>query len=236
MSMILRCAFVLIALCAQQTLAQPVSGCPEGQAMQSSDPSGRRVTCIQVTEADIIGQWAMTGTTNCLQATRGFDPQNFSPLISTLTNAVSQLAGTFIGTRTFYVGGTGHTVGTTHSTTFPATNYTTTSSSPGFQGGASVATLDANFTWSIQPDGTILIDDDNSIGQPITAPASLLGQTVTIENVPSFLGYISKDKRTIEMTHVTMAVETSVRRNASGVEQSRTPRFCTRARVLTRLP
>ena len=256
----------VIALCAQQSNAQPVNGCPPGQAMQSSDPSGRRISCVPVPDlatitgliaseaavrasadqalsaridaiapADIVGTWAVTGTTTCLQATGGFNTQSFSPLISTSTTSVSQLAGTFLGTRTFYVGGTGRSVGTTHSMTFPATNYNTTSSTPGSTGGASIATLDASFTWSIQSDGTLLIDDDNSIAQPLTAPPSLLGQTVTIENVPSYIGYISRDKKTIVAMHVTMSVETSVRRNASGAELARTPRYCGRSRVMTRL-
>ena len=154
---------------------------------------------------------------------------------------MSRLGGTFIGTRTFYAGGTGRSVGTTHSMTFPALNYFSTgpntfATSPGFAGAASVATLDAAFTWTIRSDGTLLIDDDNAIAQPFTAPPSMLGQTVTIENVPSYAGYIGKDKRTIVLTHNDMAIETSVRRDASGNQLSRTPRFCARSRVLSRLP
>jgi hypothetical protein len=37
------------------------------------------------------------------------------------------------------------------------------------------------------------------------------------------------------LTHATMAIETSVLRNPSGAELGRTPRFCARERVLTRL-
>lgn len=239
MRTVLRCALVTVAMAlAQQALAQPVNGCPAGHAMQSSDPSGRNVTCVPVggAESDIIGKWAVTGTTTCLQATGGFNPQTLSPVVSPTPNSVSQLSGTFSGTRTFYAGGTGHSVGTSHTMTFPATNYSNLSSGPGLVGGASVATLDAGFTWSVQSDGTLVIDDDNSIAQPFTAPNSLLGQTVTAENVPSFVGHVSKDKRTILLTHPGMAMETSVRRNAAGQEQSRTPRFCARSRVMTRLP
>lgn len=239
MRTVLRCALTaVVAALAPQALAQPVNGCPAGHAMQSSDPSGKNVTCVAVggAESDIIGKWAVTGTTNCLQATRGFDPQTLSPTVSPSSNSVAQLSGTFSGTRIFYAGGSGRSVGTSHTMTFPATNYSNLFSGPGFTGGASVATLDATFTWSVQSDGTLVINDDNSIAQPFTAPNSLLGQTATIENVPPFVGYVSKDRRTILLTHPGMSMETSVRRNAAGEEQSRTPRFCARSRVMTRLP
>jgi hypothetical protein len=58
---------------------------------------------------------------------------------------------------------------------------------------------------------------------------------VTIENVPPFVGYVSKDKKTIALTHGTMRWS-DVLRDANNVVTSRTPRFCARDRVLTRLP
>jgi hypothetical protein len=204
--------------------------------MQSSDPSGHNVTCIQVTEADIIGQWSVTGTVNCLQARPlGFIPQTFSPVIPTVgTNSVALLGGTINGTRTFYAGGSGRSVATSHTVTSPETNYGVPAGI-GSTGGASVTTVDVSFVWSIQGHGTLVIDDDNSIAQQFTAPPSLLGQLVTIENFPSYVGFISKDKRTITLTHSGMSLETSVRRNASGAELFRTPRYCARSRVMTRL-
>lgn len=38
-------------IAAQATQAQPVNGCPAGQAMQASDPSGRNVTCVPIPDA-----------------------------------------------------------------------------------------------------------------------------------------------------------------------------------------
>ncbi|HEY3073783.1 MAG TPA: hypothetical protein VGJ74_01290 [Burkholderiales bacterium] len=240
MKVVLRCAFAALAMAlgAQQALAQPVNGCPDGQAMQSSDPSGRQVTCIQVTEADIIGQWATTGTTTCLQASGGLDTFTLSPLMPTVGfTVVSQLSGDFLGTNTFYAGGSGRSVGASHVMTFPGTAYGMPP--PGFRspGGASVATLDSTFKWSVQNDGTLLIDHQDPVVQPLTAPPSLLGQTATIDKVPVLVGYISKDKRTIVITHPVMQLETSVRRiGVDGAIQSTSPRFCSRTRVLTRLP
>jgi len=269
MTMGWRCAFAAaaIALGAQSVLAQPVNGCPPGQAMQSSDPSGKRITCVPIpdtanilnllnaetaareaadqglharidglTEADIVGRWSVSGTTSCLQSSNGFNA-NMSPLIPpTGSTTVSQLSGTFLGTRTFNPGGTGHSVGTSHTMSFPGTFFGMTFSGIAGTGGASVATLDAGFTWIIQADGTLQIDDDNSIAQPFTAPPSRVGFTVTIANVPPFVGHISKDRRTITLTHPGMSIETSTLRDPAGVALFSTPRFCARARVLTRLP
>lgn len=258
-------AAVAIALGAQSAAAQSGSGCSPGQAMQSSDASGRNITCVpivdaaalqaetaareamdanilsivgQLTETDIVGRWAMSGTTNCLQSSTGFNA-NFNPLIPTTGSAfVSQLSGTFIGTRTFNADGTGRSVGTSHTMTFPGTfhglGFAGVGTGPA--GGASVAPLDAGFTWSIQPDGTLLIDDDSTIPQTFTAPPFRIGSTVTIENVPPFVGHISKDRRTITLTHPGMSIETSVFRDGVTGAEFRTPRFCARHRVLTRLP
>ena len=37
-----------LLIAAQPASAQPVNGCPTGQAMQSSDPSGRNITCVPI--------------------------------------------------------------------------------------------------------------------------------------------------------------------------------------------
>lgn len=271
MTMRLRCALAAaaIALGAQSVLAQKMNGCPPGQAMQSSDPSGHKITCVPIpdtanilnllnaetaareaadqalharidrlTEADIVGRWSVSGTTSCLQSSNGFNTTTMTPLIpATGSTTVSQLSGTFIGTRTFNAGGTGHSVGTSHTMTFPGTFFGTTFSGIAGTGGASVATLDAGFTWTIQADGTLLIDDDSTIPQPFTAPPLRVGFAVTILNVPPFVGHISKDRRTITLTHPGMSIETSTVLDPAGVAAfPPTPRFCARARVLTRLP
>lgn len=56
-----------------------------------------------------------------------------------------------------------------------------------------------------------------------------------IDDLPPFVGRISKDRRTITMTHPGMSIEQGFFVNAEGQEQPRTPRFCHRDRVLTRL-
>jgi hypothetical protein len=204
--------------------------------MQSSDPSGRAVTCIPVTETDIVGRWAVTGVTTCLQSSNGFNPTTFSPLIPTAgTTSVLSFSGTSMGTRTFYADGTGHTTSTNQFVFLPAVNLGLGFSSPGSPGTASIATLDHDFNWSIQSDGTLLINDGNAIVQTIVQPPVIAGNTATIENAPPFAGYVSKDKRTIVVAHPGLAIETSVGRDATGKELNRSPRFCARERVMTRL-
>lgn len=236
-------AAMAIALGAQSVAAQTVNGLrqqleAETAARQAMDENILSIVG-QLTEANIVGRWSMSGTTHCLQSSTGFN-ERFSPVIPTTGSAfVSQLSGTFIGTRTFNADGTGRSVGTSHSMTFPGTFHT---APPGFSGvgsgagGASVAPLDAGFTWSIQADGTLLIDDDSTIPQTFTAPPFRIGSTVTIEDVPLFVGSISKDRRTITLTHPGMSIETSVFRDGVTGVETRTPRFCARHRVLTRLP
>ena len=319
-------AAAALAFGAHGAWAQSVTGCPAGQVMQSSDPSGKNITCVSLpnttgleqqitneaaarqaadnaltqqitneaaarqaqdtstlnalgtetaarqaadsalgaridaleaagsgTPADIVGTWAVSGTTNCLQSSTGFSA-NLNPIFPAAgsTAFVSQLAGTFIGTRTFNAGGRGRAQGTTHALSFPGTFhgmsvvppppapppppfFAGVGSNPP-AGGATVAGLDGFFTWHIQADGSLRIDDDNPVPQPFLAPPSRVGWTATIEGLPPYVGYISKDRRTIVMTHPDMQVETSTVRDSNGVVQGTpTQRFCTRHRVLTRL-
>jgi hypothetical protein len=276
-------AAAAVALGARDAWAQSTVGCPAGHAMQSSDPSGRNITCVAIpdtaalqqqivneanarqaadaalsaridalTEADIVGKWAVSGTTTCLQSSTGFTTEFMSPVVpgpGVPSAFVSQLTGTFMGTRTFIAGGTGHADGISHTLNLPGTFHgmqnvgpngtpptvplTGVSTNPG---GASTATLAGNFTWIIQADGTLLIEDQEPLPQPLTAPPARLNWTATIENLPPFVGHISKDRRTIVMTHPGMQVETSTLRNTSGVVQGTpTQRFCARHRVMTRL-
>jgi hypothetical protein len=265
--------------------------------MQSSDPSGKAITCVPIpdtaalqqqmageatvrqqadnaldaridalegagvtTEAHIVGKWAVSGTTTCLQSSTGFSTQFMSPIVpgAGLPSAfVSQLTGTFTGTRTFIAGGTGVADGTTQAMTLPGTLHGTqnvigpngapiigpngapiTVPVTGVStnaGGASTATLNGTFTWIIQANGTLLIQDQGPLSQPFTQPPERLNWTATIESLPPFVGHISKDRRSIVMTHPDMQVETSVTRNVAGIEQNRTHRFCARHRVMTRL-
>ena len=250
--------------------AQPVNGCPAGQAIQSSDPSGRNVICVQIpdvgalqgainaevaaraaadqalseridrlTESDIVGRWAVTGTASCLQSSRGFTP-DFSPVVTIappgtppIVTVVSQLTNTISGSRTFNADGTGTSEAVVHTLAHAGLVFGVLGTGP--TGAANVSTLSGTFVWQIQPDGTLFIDDERAPNVFI-APPSRIGSTVVIENRPPFVGHIGKDRRAILLTHPGMSIETSVSFNAAGVETGRTPRFCHRQRTLIRLP
>jgi hypothetical protein len=263
MNVLVRSVFVAaVMLFASQWAAAQTASCPSGYAIQSTSPTG--VTCIAVpdvrplqqqdarlvnmintvstrvdglTEADLVGRWAVSGTTTCLQSTNGFSTTTLSPLIpATGSTFVSHFTGSSNGTRTFNAGGSGEASGTTYTLGMPGAFFSTGSAGVTSTGGVSETTFSASFTWSISAEGTLLINDDSSIAQSFVQPPSRVGFTVTIENLPGYVGFVSKDKRTITMTHSALAIETSVLRDSAGVEQSRTPRFCTRHRVMTRLP
>jgi hypothetical protein len=250
--------------------AQPINGCPAGQAMQSSDPSGKKITCVplpdvsalqgsinaeaaaraaadqalseridRLTESDIVGRWAVSGTASCLQSSRGFTP-DFSPVVTIappgtppIVTVVSQLTHSINGTRTFNAGGAGTSDAVLQTLAHAGLVFGVLGTGP--TGAANVSTLSGTFVWQIQPDGTLFIEDDRA-PNVLAAPPSRIGSTVVIENRPPFVGHISSDRRTILLTHPGMSIETSVSFNAAGVEQSRTPRFCHRQRTLIRLP
>lgn len=251
MRTILGCSFAaVLILGAPHALAQPVHGCPAGQAMQSFDPSGRNIACVALpdvsalgvridaaaAEPNIVGRWAMTGTATCTQSSTGFDA-NFNPNLAAGQTTVSQLTGTVNAVRTFNADGTGTVVGITHNIAHPQSIYRPGSApSVGGAGNATLNRLDTTFTWQLQADGTLLIDDNNLIPQVFILPAGRAGWTVVIHDVPSFVGHISKDRRTITLTHNTMQVETGqLTDTTTGTTFAPSPRFCARERTLTRL-
>jgi hypothetical protein len=123
----------------QTAAAQPMNGCPAGQAMQSSDPSGKKVTCVpipdtaglqgqingeaaarmaadaelraSINEASIVGRYAVTGMRSCVSSNLGFNP-DLSPRAATtpgINNFVQYFSVVTVGVRTFNTDGTGTT-------------------------------------------------------------------------------------------------------------------------------
>ena len=276
-------AAVAIALGAQDVLAQQMNACPDGQAMQSSDPSGKNVTCVPIpntaalqqqidaekaarqaadqalqgnidaeaaasqaadralgaridalTETDIVGKWSVSGETSCLSSSTGFNA-TFNPIIVPGgTTIVSQLTASSMGTRTFTADHRGTSEGRTNALTFPTTVFGPPPPNVNL-GGASLAGINGGFSWSLEADGTLRIDDDFPLVQPFLEPLTRQGWTATIDRLPPFTGYVSKDKKTIVLSHPGMQTETSTTRDQNGNFIGSSQRFCTRHRVLTRL-
>jgi len=61
-------------LAAQTALAQQTNGCPAGQAMQSSDPSGKRITCVPI--PDVSGLQGQISAEATARATTDTQLQN----------------------------------------------------------------------------------------------------------------------------------------------------------------
>ena len=210
--------------------------------MQSSDPSGRNVTCVSIpdTEADIVGTWSVSGPTSCLVSSRGFNAdlapvQIFEP--APQPTIVTQLTATSMGTRTFNADGTGTASGSTQALTF-AGDVVTVLGTAGAGGAAVSSFTNHPFTWHIQPDGKLHIDDAGPIVQVASAPASRAGWTFTIDKTPAYEGFISKDKKTIVMTHPAIQLEISITLDQNGnppLNSAPSQRLCTRHRILTRL-
>jgi len=240
MKTILRCSSAtLLMLGAAHALAQPVNGCPAGQAMQSSDPSGRKISCValpQVAEPGIVGRWAMTGTATCTLSSTGFDA-SFNPNLAAGQTTVSQLTGTVSAVRTFNADGTGTVVGIAHNIAHPQAIYRPGSGPVlGGAGNTTLNRLDTTFEWQVQADGTLRMQDNNLVPQVFVLPATRAGWTAVAYDMPPFVGHISKDRRTIALTHDTMQVETvQVTDTTTGTTFAPSPRFCARQRILTRL-
>src|SRR5687768_14686584 len=112
-------AAMAIALGTQSVAAQTNNGLrqqleAETAARQAMDENILSIVG-QLTESDIVGRWAMTGSTMCLQSRNGFNA-DMSPVTTT---AVSQLHGTVSAVRTFRADKTGSSVGVTQSLAMP---------------------------------------------------------------------------------------------------------------------
>src|SRR6267143_1716925 len=191
-------------------------------------------------ETGLRGQYSFTGTAVCFSSSTGFRTDfELVPLVPpppglgtpTVLTVSSQ---SISGVRTFNGDGTGHLVFTVHNIGYPFV-------SPGVvvfsTGGASVSRAEANFTYVVNSDRTIVIDDEPTNGVIIKG-GNRVGWGVSSLNVPKFVGHISKDWRTIQVMQEDMVVEQSVLNSPPGVtpvQQFVTDRVCHRERTLHKI-
>jgi hypothetical protein len=183
------------------------------------------------------GRFAFTGDQHCLSSSTGFRTDiELVPLLvfppSTPT-VLSPSSTTVTGVRTFDGDGTGRAIATFHTINDPATIV-----GGGFQsGGASVTTLESTFTYQVMPDMTVIIDDEPADGL-ITKGGSRVGWKIRIDGAPRFVGYISKDWKSISLHQEDLVVEQAILSSPPEVtppQQFVTPRVCQRVRTLNKI-
>jgi hypothetical protein len=236
----------------QAVQAQLLNGCPVGQAMQSSSPSGNTVTCVpipdtaalsgeisqvraKVEEPSIAGRWAFTGPQSCLSSSTGFNA-TLNPVFVAGVTVLATSSTAVSGVRVFGAPdaagkGTGTASATFHTITQPTflSPAPPTGASPFRIGSAAITTLEGTFGYEIQGEN-VIIDDAPAVGQIVKG---FPGSVQTLGN-PRFVGKISKDRRTILLAQEDLVVEQSVFTPAVGIP-STTDRVCSRERTLIKL-
>jgi hypothetical protein len=244
----------------QATEAQPLNGCPPGQAMQSSSPSGNTVTCVpvpdtaalsgeiselraKVEEPSIAGRWAFTGPQHCLSSSTGFNT-SLQPIFVAGVTVLSTSSTAVSGVRSFGPPdaggkGTGTVSATFHTVTQPTFLSPTPPPPPPpapptgaspFRSGSAAITT-LESTFSYEIQGeNVIIDDAPAVGQIVKG---FPGTVQTFGN-PRYFGKMSKDRRTILLAQEDLVVEQSVFTPAVGTP-STTDRVCSRERTLIKL-
>jgi len=193
-------------------------------------------------ETGLRGQYSFTGTAMCLSSSTGFrtdfelvplivSPPPPPPAVGTMLTPSSN---SISGVRTFNGDGTGSVVAIVHNINYPTQFPGSASFS---SGAATVSTLQSDFTYEVRPDRTLVIDGGPTNGVIIKG-GNRVGWSVSTLDAPKFVGHISKDWRTIDLVHETMAVEQSVTTSPPGVtpvQQFVTPRVCHRERTLRKI-
>jgi hypothetical protein len=132
------------------------------------------------------------------------------------------------GVRTFNGDGTGTVVGRVVSLSHPFALPT----NPAFfnRGGATSGDFEFTFDYEVAPDLTFTV---NPVTVTVTFDSGTRdGQTLTITNLPPFVGRMSKDHRTLSLHHGEPRVETATFVNAQNVQVDRWQRICHRSRIL----
>lgn len=244
---------------AQAAVAQPMNGCPEGQAIQASDPSGKHVRCIPVPPpVDVSGLQAQINAEAA--ARQGMD--------ATLLGAIDQLRAdaieasivgtyTFTGTQSCLTASLGFNPDLTPVQPPPpppgqpfVPNQVSTSASAvwGYRtfnadgtgsaefhsqnlGGESL--LFSSFAWEIAS-GKLFITEGQAQGT-ITRGGPRVGWTVISQNVPRTMGVLGKDLRIISLVHEEINPEIGITRSPDGTQEFISHRICYRERTLRKM-
>jgi len=102
----------------------------------------------------------------------------------------------------------------------------------GNPGAAGVIDTSLQFTYSVAADGTLKIDDLPAVSNTVAGPQA--GQQSVVSGVPTFVGRLSSDRKSLTFASFTPAVET-VMRVVPAPELVTALRICHRSRVGIRI-
>ena len=202
-----------------------------------------------INEASIVGRYAYSGTLACLNSSRGFNA-DFTPITPpppvpgqpAPVTVVAQLIGTISGVRTFNADGTGVNEFAASSLNYTPIVYTNVNGQlQAFLSANGIPNANSNtqagtFEWHIE-NGSVMINDNLGNPSGVFTSGTRVGWTVSSRDLPSQVGVLGKDLKTITLTQDGPSVEVSIL--TSPPDQSaqviETPRICVRERTLRKL-
>jgi len=168
------------------------------------------------------GDFAVTGSTVCVNSGANFATTPPTPPLG-FVNLVP-IGSSFVNTNsvqsilTFNGDGTGSAVQHFASLGNPGAGSTNDASNP--------------FTYSVAADGTLTIDNGPSVSNTVLGPNA--GQQAIVSGVPTFVGRLSSDRKSLTLATFTPAVET-ITRVVPAPEVVTTLRICHRNRIGIRI-
>ena len=197
-----------------------------------------------INETKIAGTYAYSGPQVCLTSTTGFR-EDLTPMPSTDPARAAVVIHTTLyatGFRTFNEDGTGIVDISAQAVSDPTTFVTSSGfagvgtvvepPNPGRPSGSiSGGRQTGTFTWHVA-DGRLFIADSPVTGTFDFGPNK--GCTVSNQDVPSMVGVLAKDLRTISLAQDGVAIE-RITVACSGVVVSSSPRVCHRQRLMQKM-
>ncbi len=175
----------------------------------------------------LVGDFAFSGTAVCVVSSAIITPTSYTPPAGFTANLIpigpsSVLTFSIHGVRTFNGDGTGTVFGRVVSLGNP--------------GAGSANDLTAQFTYSVAADRTVLIDQGPTLNTFVAGPRT--GQQISVSNVPTFVGRLSSDGKSLTFGTHDPGVET-VTRITPAPQLVESLRICHRARtaiLISRIP
>jgi hypothetical protein len=191
---------------------------------------------------NLKGAYGFTGTAACLVAPGSADSatnptpgtalpnSGFNSSLQPNDGKAFSTSFSVEGIRTFNGDGNGTVKGTTVNITVPPTPGPAGSGYPTFPPSASSHTFSFNFTYAVNGDGSWTTDMVPGTYSGLFVSGPRTGQTITVDQIPTFSGLIAVNGLTLTIAHLTPTVETHTFSNGDVW-----PMICHRSRVLIKL-